>query len=84
MVTGEDTWCHSSANQGADRTWLDWIIAVQDGAVLVVNGRGLELRFAVPTSECCGDELGAPRRKGISWMVLPMHQSASRLGPCAR
>ena len=78
IVTGEDTWCQlfSEPGSGSDLAGLT-TTAVRDGAVFVVNGQ------KVWSTSAHHADLGmllartnwdAPKHKGISWMVLPMHQ----------
>ncbi len=85
IVTGEDTWCQlfSEPGSGSDLAGLT-TTAVQDGAVFVVNGQKVwstSAHHADLGMLLARTDWDAPKHKGISWMVLPMHQQGVEARP---
>jgi alkylation response protein AidB-like acyl-CoA dehydrogenase len=78
IVTGADTWCQlfSEPGSGSDLAGLT-TTAVRDGEVFVVNGQKVwstSAHHADLGMLLARTDWDSPKHKGISWMVLPMHQ----------
>jgi alkylation response protein AidB-like acyl-CoA dehydrogenase len=85
IVTGENTWCQlfSEPGSGSDLAGLT-TTAVRDGDAFVVNGQKVwstsahHADFGMLLARTNWD---APKHKGISWLVLPMHQQGVEVRP---
>ena len=85
IVTGEDTWCQlfSEPGSGSDLAGLT-TTAVRDGDEWVVNGQKLwstsahHADFGMLLARTDWD---VPKHRGISWIVLPMHQAGVEARP---
>ena len=85
IVTGADTWCQlfSEPGSGSDLAGLT-TTAVRDGVVFVVNGQKVwstSAHHADLGMLLARTDWDAPKHKGISWMVLPMHQEGVEVRP---
>ena len=85
IVTGADTWCQlfSEPGSGSDLAGLT-TTAVRDGEVFVVNGQKVWSTSAYHADLgmlLARTDWDAPKHKGISWMVLPMHQPGVEARP---
>ena len=85
IVTGADTWCQlfSEPGSGSDLAGLT-TTAVRDGEVFVVNGQKVwstSAHHADLGMLLARTDWDAPKHKGISWMVLPMHQPGVEVRP---
>ena len=84
-MTGADTWCQlfSEPGSGSDLAGLT-TTAVRDGEVFVVNGQKVwstSAHHADLGMLLARTDWDAPKHKGISWMVLPMHQQGVETRP---
>jgi len=85
IVTGEATWCQlfSEPGSGSDLAGLT-TTAVRDGDEWVINGQKLwstsahHADFGMLLARTDWD---VPKHRGISWMVLPMHQAGVEARP---
>ena len=85
IVTGADSWCQlfSEPGSGSDLAGLT-TTAVRDGEVFVVNGQKVwstSAHHADLGMLLARTDWDAPKHKGISWMVLPMHQPGVEARP---
>jgi alkylation response protein AidB-like acyl-CoA dehydrogenase len=85
IVTGVDTWCQlfSEPGSGSDLAGLT-TTAARDGEVFVVNGQKVwstSAHHADLGMLLARTDWDAPKHKGISWMVLPMHQRGVEVRP---
>jgi alkylation response protein AidB-like acyl-CoA dehydrogenase len=85
IVTGADTWCQlfSEPGSGSDLAGLT-TTARRDGEVFVVDGQKVwstSAHHADLGMLLARTDWDVPKHKGISWMVLPMHQEGVEARP---